>query len=257
MAYKTVAQLTELNVELNKKAETFIKLATDAKAAMTKVRQDIHDRYNSQDYNELPRQNRQQMATFEIRKAVAVIQRKFDEDSKGQLRGIGKLSEAINETAPLYEPIRRLNYETAADADRAQYQKTLVNASTQDLLTLVDVFESTNNRSGLAALSSIVGGRDDKSLRKALPNARIVRNLKWEDQEQLDAVFKSGKHMQSICLEESRSVVHTSNKGSVTNGIDRIKRGLRRINVTDGKVADSATDIRQSNGKVTGDKGDL
>ena len=229
--YRTVTELTELNIALNKNAEDFVALTDRAKADMRNVRGEIKSKYSSNEFADLPKSNRQQMITYESRKAVAQIQKVYQGESKGQIREISKLSGEINEAADAYNPIKRLNIETSRDKDqserRARYQQLMQSSSVHDLMTMMDVFESTNDRSGLAAISSVVSATKDKNFRKALPNARIVKNIQWPDQDQLDAIFHAGKHMTSIALEHNRSVTAAANGKVAFNGVDRVRQGLR------------------------------
>ena len=234
MQYLSVTQLTEVNQTLHRTAEKFISLTDKAKSDIADVQSSAKAKYlNGDTFAELPKSTRQQMYQAEIRKLTAKIQKQFDADSKGLLRESGRLAEIIEEAAPLYDPIRRLNLETStgeAARDRAAIQQLLVGASQPELETLLARYQAENNLPGLAAVSSI-SARDDK-LRKALPNAKIVGGVKFGDEEQLDAIFHAGKNMTSVLLDEARTV------NGAANGARRINAGLRGMKVEDGKVVD-------------------
>lgn len=87
----------------------------------------------------------------------------------------------------------------------------------------------------IAAISAVAGR--DSSIRKQLPNARIVKNAKFGDEDQLDSIFHSGNNITSVLLGESRGVTASVNLGS--QGTTRIEAGLRGMKVEDGKVVDT------------------
>lgn len=236
--YKNVSELTQLNVDLNKAAEDFISLATKAKSEIEKARADVRAKFDSPQFENIPKANRRPFVDAEIRRAMAEIRRSYKEATKENLREIKRIADEINVASELYKPVKRLSLETALDpklADRRErHQRLLANASVPELETMLDAFESTKDLAGLAALSSITNG--DAKLRRAIPTARIVKNIEWDHQEQLDAIFKSGRHMVDVCIEEDRSVESSLKGNARGNTTDRIRRGLRPVNVKDGEL---------------------
>lgn len=234
LQFKTVQDLTDLNVRLHSKAEAFIEHADKAKSQIAEIRANSEKKYLESDtFAELPKNTRQQMFQAEVRKLTAKISQEFDEASKGMLREIGGLTDQIQASEGMYEPIRRLNWHTASGElakDRASVQQLLDGASLPEIETLLATYKGSDNLAGIAAVSSVVGR--DADMRKKFPNAKILDGVKFGDEDQLDAIFHAGNNMAAVLLDEARSV------NGAANGARRINAGLRGMKVEDGKVVD-------------------
>lgn len=246
MKYKTVSELTELNIKLHKSAEAFIKITDKAKADIQAVKDEVNERYfgKGSPFTEMSKAQKRQFADSEIRKATSNITKQFNDDSKSHMHEVGGFTEAIQDAQELYDPIRRVSLETStgdAATSRAAIQQLIAGATLPELETLLSKYEATNDLPGIAAISAVASR--DSSIRKQLPNARIVKNAKFGDEDQLDAIFHAGNNITGVLVGESRGVTASVNHGS--RGTSRIESGLRGMKVEDGKVVDT----RQAGGE--------
>ena len=231
MKYQTITDLTSANIKMTQTAERIVSLADLAKKDMAILREDLDKRYAGAEFSHISKTARSQMKEVELRKQSRAILTEFEQRTTPLLKEVSGLAETINGAREFYEnPVKRLNVETSRNPDhlarRNQFMQLLKDAGPNDLETQFQVAASTNDLPVLAAISSIVNARDDTSLRKLLPSAKVAGAADFGDTDQVNAILHGGRHMVDVVMEHTREVtaIAIGRRGS---GIDRVKQGLR------------------------------